>query len=284
MRIIGHKKQMGMLLTAIRNNRLHSSYMFVGQAGIGKRQSALYLAQMLNCLKNKGLDYPCGECSSCRKIETGIHPDVMTISVMEEKSWISIEQIREMISGLQYRALSGGYNVRIIDDAHLIKEDAANSLLKILEEPPADTVIILITPVPRSLPGTILSRCILMQFGIFTDEEIKKEIEKYSLNNEETDFVVSLAMGSLGKAIKIAGDRELISKYSNILDDFLEYKLPDKKIDRKESLDFLNLLASWLRQNDISKLDAVLRTQNFIRRNVNVDLAMEVLRMDLKIL
>jgi len=282
MNIIGHKKQLDMLLAAVRNGRFHSSYLFVGQSGIGKKQVALYLAQMLNCQKNKGLDYPCGECLSCRKIETGTHPDVTTISVLEDKYWISIEQIREMISGLQYKAISGGYNVRVIDDAHLIKEDAANSLLKILEEPPANTVIILITPVPRSLPGTILSRCLLLRFGIFSEEEIKKEIEKFSLNEEETECVVSLSMGSLGKALEIAGDKELISKYGNIVGDFLEYKLPDKKIDRDESIKFLNLLASRLRRSDIAKLGAVLRTQNYIRRNVNVDLAMEILRMDLK--
>ncbi len=281
MEIIGHKKQIDMFLTASQNGRLHSSYLFVGQSGIGKKRVAMYLAMMLSCLKNGGKDYPCGECASCRKIEAGTHPDVAVLSLLEDKSWISIDQVRDMISGLQYRALSGGYNVRIIDDAHLIKEDAANSLLKVLEEPPANTVIILVTPAPRSLPGTILSRCLLVNFGVFPDDVIKKEIQKFSLTDEESDIVVSLAMGSLGKALEMAADRGNISKYARITGDFLERKLPGFRADRKETLDFLNLLASRVRVEDISKLEAVLRTQNDIRRNVNVDLALEVLRMDL---
>jgi len=281
MKITGHQKQIDMFLTAVRGGRLHSSYLFVGQSGIGKRRVALYLAQMLNCLKNKGEGYPCGECASCRKIETGTHPDVAVLSVLEEKSWISIEQIREMISGLQYRALSGGYNVRIIDDAHLIKEDAANSLLKILEEPPANTVIILITPAPRSLPPTILSRCLLVKFGIFSDSVIRKEIERFSLDAAERDTVVSLSMGSLGRALAMAGDRGMISRYADITGDFLGRKLPGVRVDRKETLDFLGMLASRMRVEDIAKLEAVLRAQNDIRRNVNVDLALEVLRMDM---
>src|SRR3989339_288059 len=229
MKLIGHNKQEEMFLRAIEKNHIHSSYIFSGQSGIGKRLFALRLAKMLNCV-GKISKRPCEECPACKKIESGNHPDVVTISVLEEKSWISIDQIKDMIKSLQINTIMNGYNIRIIDSAHLIKEDAANSLLKILEEPPKNTVIILITPVPHSLPRTILSRCATVFFNVLSDGEIKKELSKY---------------------------------------------------ERNEAVDFLNILASQVRYYEPEKVGIVLKMQNYIRRNTNIGLTLEVLRQNL---
>ncbi|HAM39578.1 MAG TPA: hypothetical protein DCP53_09345 [Elusimicrobia bacterium] len=280
MKLIGHNKQEEMFLRAIEKNHIHSSYIFSGQSGIGKRLFALRLAKMLNCV-GKISKRPCEECPSCKKIESGNHPDVVTISVLEEKSWISIDQIKDMIKSLQINTIMNGYNIRIIDSAHLIKEDAANSLLKILEEPPKNTVIILITPVPHSLPRTILSRCATVFFNVLSDGEIKKELEKYELTKNELDFVVSVAMGSLGKATELAQDKDMISKYINVLTDFKKGKFVNSKYERNEAVDFLNILASQVRYYEPEKVGIVLKMQNYIRRNTNIGLTLEVLRQNL---
>ncbi|MEW6555954.1 MAG: DNA polymerase III subunit [Elusimicrobiota bacterium] len=283
MQIIGHKKQVEMLFSAVNNKKVHSAYLFVGQVGIGKKLVALEFAKMLNCQNKTSSSQKkaCGECISCRKIESATHPDVITIPILEDKSWISIDQIRDMIKGLQFRAVMGGYNVRIIDDAHLIKEESASALLKILEEPPTQTVIILITSIPGSLPRTIISRCVTVHFSTLSDAEIKNEIRKYNLTDEELNFITSVAIGSLGKALEFVNDKDLISEYRNVFADFINGHYTTKKFNRKEVIKFLDILASQTRINNIQKLENVLRIKNYIRRNANISLALEVLRMSL---
>lgn len=283
MKIIGHKKQIDMLNSAIAKNRVHSAYLFAGQSGIGKKQVALKFAQMLNCRNTQNFKKPCGECSSCRKIEKSTHPDVITVTVQEEKTSIAIEQIREMIKGLQFSAVMGGYNIRIIDDAHLMRSEAANSLLKILEEPPENTVIILITPVPKSLPSTIISRCAVVYFGILSGDEIKNEIKKYNLPSDDVEFINSTASGSLGYAIELAKNRENIPDYRNIISDFQNGKFSNKKFkERKEAVDLLNMLAARIRVEKPEKLEYVLKMKNYITRNANIGLTFEVLKNNLK--
>ncbi|MBN1384907.1 MAG: AAA family ATPase [Elusimicrobia bacterium] len=281
MRIIGHIKQIDMFRAATESGKIHSAYIFVGQSGIGKKLFTLKVAQMLNCQETNIKRRPCGLCSQCKKIETGTHPDFITISVLEDKSWISIEQIREMIKGLQYGSVMGGYNIRVIDEAHLIKPEAANALLKILEEPPKNTVVILITPMPKSLPQTILSRSAIVYFNIFSDAEIRDELKDFNLDEDELNFVSSLAMGSLGKAIELAKDRKFIDEYKNILADFKEGKFVNKRYERNEAVEFLNMLASQVRFRQPEKLGVVLKMRDFIRRNTNIGLTLEVLRLSL---
>lgn len=282
MHITDHQKQLNMLLSALKNNRLHSSYLFTGQSGIGKKWAALYFARCLNCRNNILGELPCNECAACRKIEAGTHPDVQVISVLEDKSWISIDQLKGMTIGLQYRALDGRWNVRIIEDAHLIQSDAANSLLKILEEPPADTIIILITPSPQSLPGTILSRCITINFSILSDAVIRERLKCYSLDTRSEDIIVDLAMGSPAKALEMAGNADFLGKYSNIYGDFLNGALPGKRVKRKDAIEFLDLLAATVRKTMPALLEPVLKSKYYLRRNANVDLVFEVLRLQMK--
>lgn len=281
MKIIGHKKQMDMFSTAAVSGRVHSAYIFVGQSGIGKKLFAAKVAQMMNCHGADIKKRPCGECLPCKKIEAGTHPDFRIISVLEDKSWIAIEQVRDMIKGLQYGAIAGGYSIRIIDDAHLIQPAAANALLKILEEPPKDTVIILITPMPKSLPQTILSRCATVYFNIFSDDEIRNELKTFNLDRDELNFVSSAAMGSLGKAIELANDRKFIAEYKNILTDFKKGEFANKKPERNDAVEFLNMLASQVRFRQPEKLGIVLNIRDCIRRNTSIGLAIEVLRINL---
>ncbi|MFH1540901.1 MAG: hypothetical protein ABID79_03495 [Elusimicrobiota bacterium] len=295
MKIIGHQKQINMLNLAVEKNHVNSAYLFVGQSGIGKKQVALKFAQMLNCQdtpaqqsaqlpKPSGQDFkkPCEKCLSCKKIETATHPDVVTIVSQEEKTSIAIDQIREMIKDLQFRPIMGGYNVRIIDNAHLMQKDASNALLKTLEEPPENTVIVLVTSIPKSLPSTIISRCAIIYFGILTDNEIKDEITKYDLSADETEFINSIARGSLGVAIKLAMDKKNILEYKNIVSDFQAGKFLNKKFkERKGALDFLNLLAARVRLERPEKLEDIFKMKNYIIRNTNIGLTLDVLRLSL---
>ena len=194
--VIGQDKAVGILLRTIQRGRVPSSYIFAGESGIGKRLAALNLAKALNCVgkepsaENMGLPGnavspsggpdseidACDECSSCLKIDKGIHPDFLMIA--PESGQIRIEEIRAIDDALSLKAFEGRYKVVIVDDADTMNQYAANAFLKTLEEPPEDSLIVLISSNPDHLPDTIKSRCSRVNFTPLSDESCAKVIEK----------------------------------------------------------------------------------------------------------
>jgi DNA polymerase-3 subunit delta' len=166
--IIGQDRAIRILLKTIERDRIPSSYLFAGEAGIGKKLTAINLAKALNCLTIQAHDsrlttYDCCDaCSSCRKIESNIHPDFTLIS--PENGQIRIEEIRAIDDILSFKAFEGRYKIVIADDADTLNQYAANAFLKTLEEPPAHSLIVLISSNPDRLPDTIRSRCSRINF------------------------------------------------------------------------------------------------------------------------
>ena len=154
--VIGQDKAVGILLRTIQRGRVPSSYIFAGESGIGKKLAALNLAKALNCVgkerspENMGLlddaasqsggpdseIDACDQCSSCLKIDKGIHPDFLMIA--PESGQIRIEEIRAIDEALSLKAFEGRYKVVIVDDADTMNQYAANAFLKTLEEPPEE--------------------------------------------------------------------------------------------------------------------------------------------------
>jgi DNA polymerase-3 subunit delta' len=193
--IIGQDKAVSILLRTIQRGRVPSSYIFAGESGIGKKLAAMNLAKALNCLgggqaeESRGLlDNPeahsggshseidaCDKCPSCRKIDKGIHPDFLLIS--PDSGQIRIEEIRAIDDALSLKAFEGRYKIVIVDDADTMNQYAANAFLKTLEEPPEDSLLVLISSNPDHLPDTIKSRCSRLNFTPLSDEACAKVIE-----------------------------------------------------------------------------------------------------------
>lgn len=216
----GHDEIVERFRRAIARGRLASTFLFVGPEGIGKRTFALKLAQALLCQRRQAalLD-PCGDCPACLQVKAQTHPDLLLVGKPADKSTIPIDLLigppeRRMQEGLCHeiamRSFAGGRKVAIIDDADDLNVEGANALLKTLEEPPADAVIILIgTSAENQLP-TILSRSQIMVFrpletgvvarlllaeGVVEDAQTAERLARYS-------------DGSLGRARTLA-DAEL---------------------------------------------------------------------------
>ncbi|MGH7261674.1 MAG: DNA polymerase III subunit delta' [Nitrospiraceae bacterium] len=164
--IIGHERPKAILQTTLRHDRVAHAYLFHGDDGIGKKLLALRFAQAINCESGDGLD-ACGACRSCRQIETRTHPDFLVIEPDRELAnpQIKIEQIRELEHQIVYQPLVALKKIFLLDDADRMTLGAANALLKTLEEPPAHSVLLLVSSRPSALPATVRSRCQSLRFA-----------------------------------------------------------------------------------------------------------------------
>jgi DNA polymerase-3 subunit delta' len=154
--IIGHDRPVQVLKRALAGGTVAHAYLFSGDEGIGKRMTARALAAAVNCLE-RGPEGGCGTCPSCRKVAAGSHPDVHLLA--PDGAEIKIDQIREVQSDLSLCPFEGAKKVLIVDGAETMNDASSNALLKTLEEPPGETVIILVTSRPQGLLPTIRSRC-----------------------------------------------------------------------------------------------------------------------------
>ncbi|WP_461829748.1 DNA polymerase III subunit [Aquifex sp.] len=255
--------------------RVPSGLLFYGPSGSGKTKTALEFAKALLCTNEEA--WGCGKCSSCRYINDfennfwkgeidnfkvyeesegrkaflylrGEHPDF--IFVPPHGNYIKIDQIRGIKEFVQVRPALSKRKVIIIDDAHTMTNQAANALLKVLEEPPEDTTFILTTDKKSAILPTILSRTFTVEFKGFTPEEIKKI-------TGVDDTVAKLSGGSLTKALLLKENRNLINKAKEFLKDdpLAVYKISEEfeKWDTPVKTLFLELLESFLMEQVISE-------------------------------
>jgi DNA polymerase III delta' subunit len=204
--ILGQKQAVKILLNEIRTNNVKHSYVFYGVKGVGKKFTAIEFAKSLLCDKpNDG--YSCDICSHCEKISNNSHPDVVVVDTdyqerllgkMDKQKNIKIDTIRYIKEQAFLSPYFGKYKVFVIDQAETLQKEAANSLLKLLEEPPKNCVIILITASLGVLPKTVVSRCELIKFLPFTKEVLKNFFK------DETNEVVFSSMEDIFYAKKVA--------------------------------------------------------------------------------
>ena len=213
--IIGHDRQIEYLRNAMRNGRVAHAYLFLGKEGIGKKMVALNLAKALNCPHDS--QDPCDECKSCMKVKHHNHPDVLLVE--PQGQGIRIDQIRDLQRELTHRPYEGNRRVCILTDSDRMRQEAANALLKILEEPPLHTLIILLAANLDLIPPTIISRCQMIPFNPLSFEQVVEVIRsRLMLKREEAHILASLVDGSLGKALGTDLDfvlrarREIIEK------------------------------------------------------------------------
>jgi DNA polymerase III delta' subunit len=206
--IAGNSRVRKILRLALQRARVPNSLLFFGPRGVGKKATAFELAKALNCLRRT--DDACDGCASCLAVdrkdkETGRrqHPDVIEIGVAKDKTAIAIEQMREMKSLAYLMPLTGRRRIFIIDGAETMSEEAANSVLKVLEEPPLFTHIILLSDNPALILPTIKSRCQVLPFLPVADEEIERALRKSGVEADKARLMALIVRGDLERALHL---------------------------------------------------------------------------------
>lgn len=219
-KIIGNDKIKKELQEAVINNAISHSYLFVGQEGIGKKLFAKELAKMELCLDNNNA---CDKCSSCIKFNSENNPDFAILN--PDGNSIKISQIREMQENVYKKPIVSNKKVFIIDDSDKMTEEAQNSLLKTLEEPPEYIIIILITSNENKLLNTIKSRCLKINFNNIDTKDILQYISKEQIMDQPSSSLLTMCNGSIGKLIKINQNIEEYSEIEKNTNDFINGKI-----------------------------------------------------------
>ena len=234
--------------THLATGRVASAYLLTGPEGVGKRRVAWEMAKALNCTAERGR--PCDACPLCAQIIRGAHPDVHAVSPEGASEQVKIEQIRQVISRIGLRPYSGAFQVVILEAAERLTEEAANSLLKALEEPPAHTRFLLTTSRLAHCLPTIVSRCQRIRCQPLPVGAIRQIlIDSHACDPQTADAVAPLAGGSASAAMDLAKRwtayhailTRLASCESSV---WIEQPLPET---RQELVHLLDGMMGWLR-------------------------------------
>ncbi|HEY6286196.1 MAG TPA: DNA polymerase III subunit delta' [Ktedonobacteraceae bacterium] len=278
--IVGHEHAINTLRRALVAQRVRHAYLFTGPEHIGKALLAQRLAQTLLC--TGGIDThdapqnPCNTCLSCRKVMHGNHPDVHYISRPPEKQFILIEQVRALQVDAARKTLEGRRNIFIIQGMHEMNVQAANCLLKTLEEPEPDVVLLLTAPDPGSLLPTILSRVQQVPMQLLTTKQIKSALEdRWQVEADEANLIAALAAGRMGWAAQAVEDEDMLAERQAQLETLAKLSTAGKvqRFDVAQRLSaesdklhgILELWLLWWR-------DMVLAANNCLDLIVNVDM------------
>ena len=207
--ILGQEDAVLVLSRSLENDRLAHAYVFSGPEGVGKALTALALAGALLCPMGptdsespRRANLGCGVCPTCRRVASRSHPDLIILEVLPDKKEISIDQVRDAQSAVSLCAYEGRKKVLIVNAADRLNASAANAFLKTLEEPPEDTIIVLISSQPHLLLPTIRSRCQEVRFRSLSDEIVARFlVERKGLDRARAAMLASVSAGSLGKAL-----------------------------------------------------------------------------------
>jgi DNA polymerase-3 subunit delta' len=316
--IIGQERPIRFLTQMLKTKSIPHAILFTGVDGIGKQTTARALGMALNCLSPVGVS-ACGECPSCKKVISGAHPDMITLK--PEGTFIKIDQIRTVSRQLRFAPLEGNWRVVIINDAQAMNLEASNAILKILEEPPKGTVIILTASQTTDLLPTIVSRCQQVAFRPIPYEKVAEVlVELQGLDRQTATTLAVSTKGNLGKALSMDGERWTIWR-TRLLEQIASF--PIRSIqplfifadalarDKDRLTDALDMIMTWFRDvlmckvsperiinNDfmtkiqhasqgwsvnelLEKVGAVYAAQTAISQNSNPRLTLEVMMMRL---
>lgn len=229
--------------------RVANAYIFSGPGGIGKKLSALAFAKAVNCLSpNEGLS--CDKCPSCKKIDSSNHPDVFVVTPEKKGATTKIDDIRVVIKDNGLKPYEAKVKVYIIDEADSLTEEAANALLKTLEEPSAASMLILITERSSRLLPTIRSRCQIVNFFPL-DTAIVEEIltASHNIDGVKARALSRISCGSPGKALELE-DNDFFDKREKIIKALSSDTFSGLDFDKTPRPDLravLDIMLTWYR-------------------------------------
>jgi DNA polymerase III subunit delta' len=315
-RLRGQDKAKLLLSRSLLAGRIPHAYIFRGPDGVGKRLFARGVAAAINCRHRSGAG-ACGSCSSCRKFRSMNHPDFMVIR--PEKGVIKIDQIRRLCRELSYPPYESETRVVVLEDVHTMRREAANSLLKTLEEPPAGNLLILTAESSQEILATLTSRCQVVPFTPLSISDTTAILVADGTDAASAELLARLAEGSPGRAMLLGGSdmvpvwREVVDVLSDpaILPDRdigMVLRLAERMAVQKDGLSpLLGLIKIWLRDlllagpearppveggsgarkswssNELfARLQAIDRAERQLARNCNRNLVCEVLLFGLQ--
>ena len=216
-----------LLQSALRSGRIAHAYLFVGPSGVGRLTAARAFAQALQC--SRGGEDACGICGPCRKVAAGAHPDLRIITPGRidaggEHRAVIIDQVRDLKHDAQYQPYEGKWKIFILEDAEQMRAEAANSLLKVLEEPPPGIVIILIAESTEALLPTLVSRCQLVRFSLVAAADIAQALRaRFGVPEARARFLAAISGGRVGAALAAAGaggEDDIFARRQEVLSTF----------------------------------------------------------------
>jgi DNA polymerase-3 subunit delta' len=266
---IGQPEALALLKHSLKAGSLAHAYLLVGAPHIGKMTLALDLARALNC---QGSEPPCGECQPCERITDSKHTDIRIISLSSAKEpgdtkarvEISIDDIRELQHNASLPPFEGKCKVFIIDGAEYLSTEAANCLLKTIEEPPPQVIILLLTTEESRLLPTVVSRCQRVELKPMSGDEIEKILmESYGIDRDKAGLLARLSQGCLGWALSVSIDDSYLAQRNQRLTEMFSLltagweerfnyaaKLAN---DRKAVEDIIKLWLAWWRDVMLTK-------------------------------
>ncbi len=252
--IVGNKKKIDILRQIIKSNNIPHAMIFSGPEMIGKKKIAIEFIKNIFC------EELCGDCYFCKSIE--YNPDINIISPVEGN--IEIEEIRKAKERLSLKPYHNKIKALIIDDSHLMKSDAQNAFLKMLEEPKGDTLIIFITPFREMLLKTIRSRAQEIKFSLVGNEEIEKYLISLGASSKKAKEISLISSGQIGKAINFFEDKSKMDFFNKSIEDIIflsrsnisqRFQYAEKlKDDKIKIIEILDIWERFLRREILLKV------------------------------
>ena len=204
--IRGQTAALTALCRALAQDRLAHAYIFSGPAGVGKRCAAVGLAHALLCETAPGRG--CGSCSTCATVRAGSHPDYHFTTTADGKQRLGVDQVRDMEQFLRLRPLRGGKKIAVVDPAQRLTPAAQSALLKVVEEPPGDAVLVLVTTSAANLARPLVSRCQQLRFARLPVADVEAVLRaRPGPAADAADLLARYSRGSLGRALSLDPDR-----------------------------------------------------------------------------